>query len=144
MFLHLSVILFTGGLGPGPGGGLGALARGRVSRPWPRGRLGGLAKGVWPGGLAGAVFRPTPRGVQVQAQAQGGVSQHALRQTPPPPQQTATAAGGRHPTGIPSLLFLIFVVLLNEINTIQTELNPGDKVHRCKVTNVYSVYLSRS
>ena len=38
-------------------------------------------------------------GVQVQAQgdqAWGGVSQHALRQTPP--QQTATAADGTHPT----------------------------------------------
>ena len=55
MFLHVSVILSTGG----------------VSRPIPGG------------------------GVQAQA---GGVSQHALRQTP----QTATAAGSTHPTGMHS------------------------------------------
>ena len=71
----LSVILFT---------------RGGVSRPRPRGRLGGLAGGSRPrlrgevGGLAGGVSRPTPRGeVQVLVQG-GGVPQHALRQTPPP------------------------------------------------------------
>ena len=49
--------------------------------------------------------RPRPGGVAhnsggVQAQALGGVSQHALRQTIP--QQTATAAGGTHPTGMHS------------------------------------------
>ena len=52
MFLHLYVILFTGGM----------------SRPTPRGRLGGLAGGPTPGG------GPRPRPI-------GGVSQHALRQT---------------------------------------------------------------
>ena len=54
MFLHLSVILFTGGcLGPDPGG---------ASRPTP-----------------GDMSRSTPKG---GVQAQKGVSQHALRHTP--------------------------------------------------------------
>ena len=82
MFLHVSVILFTGGcypsmhsrwypsmpcrfLGPHPGGKLrGLTGRWGVSRPTPKGKLRGL---VW-GGL--------------QAHTLGGVSQHALRQTP--------------------------------------------------------------
>ena len=46
MFLHVSVILSTGGEGgspgPYPGGRLGVLAGG-VSRPIPRGRMGCLA-----------------------------------------------------------------------------------------------------
>ena len=78
-----------GCLGPGPRGRLGGLARG-MSRPRPRGRLGDLAggcPGLHPGG-------------GVQAQAWGCVSQHALRQTPP--QQTATAAGNTHSTGMHS------------------------------------------
>ena len=62
--------------------------------PHPGGRLGGSG---WEGG-----FRPTP--------GDGGVSQHALRQTP---QQTATAAGGTHPTGMPSYL----PVMLQMTNT---------------------------
>ena len=53
--------------------------------PHPGGRLGGSG---WEGG-----FRPTP--------GDGGVSQHALRQTP---QQTTTAAGATHPTGMHSYL----------------------------------------
>ena len=56
-----------------------------MSRPRPRREVGGLA-GEGPGPGGGCV------------QAQGGVSQHALRQTPP--QQTATAADGMHPTGM--------------------------------------------
>ena len=57
----------------------------QVSRPTPKGGedLRGLAGGMSPG--------PHPGG--------GGVSQHALRQTP---QLTATAAGGTHPTGMHS------------------------------------------
>ena len=75
MLLHLSVILFTGGgcLGPGP-----------------RGRLEGC-----PGEFGGSAW------AGVQAQARGGVSQHALRQTPPN-QQTATASDGTHLTGMHS------------------------------------------
>ena len=52
-----------------------------MSRPRPRGRLGGLAGGLsrpTPGGRLGGVQAHT-WGVQ----AQGCVSQHALRQTPP-------------------------------------------------------------
>ena len=84
-----------GSPGPHPGGRLGGLARGS-----PEGRLGGLARGSPGaegrlGGLARGVSRPTPRGEvggsgqgglqahtwgDLQAQAQGG-SQHALRQT---------------------------------------------------------------
>ena len=106
---------------PRPRGKVGGLAR-EVSRPKPpgggwgsgwgwvggswvspqahtQGEVGGLASGVTrptPGGG----LRPTPRGVQVQAQE--GVSQHALRQTPPP---MATAAGSMHPTGMHSCFF---------------------------------------
>ena len=60
-----------------------------MSRPRPRVE-------VW--GVAGGVSRPTPGGVQEG----GGVSQHALRQTP---QQTATAAGGMHPTAMHSCYY---------------------------------------
>ena len=66
MFLHLSVILFTGWgcLGPGPGGGLGV---------WPRG-VQAHTRGGFPGPDPGGCPGPGP---------EGGVSQHALRQTPP-------------------------------------------------------------
>ena len=80
-FYRLLVDEKIGCLGPGPGWRLGSLAKG-VSRPTPRGRVGGLAGGClvphpgWFGCLAGAgVSRPTSE----------GVSQHALRQTPPLP-----------------------------------------------------------
>ena len=65
-----------------------------VSRPTPRGEVGGSGQGGCPGpypggsrptpGGRGWVSRPTPSG-RGQAQACGGVSQHALRQTPPTP-----------------------------------------------------------
>ena len=122
MFLHVSVILFTGwgsrpipreevvgsGLGwsrPIPRGEVGGSGWGGCLGPHPGGRLGGLAGGclgpylgggwgVWPGGCPGphpGGSRSTPGGVQaqawegdVQAQAQRGVSQHALGQTTPP------------------------------------------------------------
>ena len=45
------------------------------------------------------IARSTTRGCPDPGQ--GGVSRHALRQTPPP-QQTATAAGSTHPTGMHS------------------------------------------
>ena len=100
MFLHVSVILFTGGYpGPYPGGRLGGLAGG-VSRPIPRGMLGsGQGEGVWPGGggspgpypggdvrgsgWEGSRPRPRPRGVSRPRPGGWGVSQHALRQTLP-------------------------------------------------------------
>ena len=62
------------------GGGVVSQHALQVSRPTPRGKLRGL--------VGGGVSRPTL----------GGVSQHALRQTPP----TATAATGMHPTGMHS------------------------------------------
>ena len=68
-----------------------------MSRPRPRGRLGGLA-----GGHLGPDLGGGWGGVQAHTwgvQAKGCVSQHALRQTP---QQMATAAGGTHPTGMHS------------------------------------------
>ena len=55
----------------------------QVSRPTPKGELEGSGQG--------RVSRPTP----------GGVSKHALRQTPPA-HLTAIAAGGKHPTGMHS------------------------------------------
>ena len=56
--------------------------------------LHGGSPGPHPGGSGS--LGPHPR---------GGVSQHALRQTPP---WTATAAGGTHPTGMHPCLFLHF------------------------------------
>ena len=81
MFLHLSVILFTGGVSrPTPrGGGVGPGG----SRPTPKGGLG-----VWPGG----VQAHTGGDVQAHTWGGGGVSQHA-------PQHMATAAGSTHPMG---------------------------------------------
>ena len=86
IFLHLSVILFTGGgcLGLGP---VGCLPR-EVSRPRPGG-----CSGPGPGGVCLGVSRPRSMGVQAQARGCPGpgpgpggcVSQHALRQTPPTP-----------------------------------------------------------
>ena len=90
MFLQVSVC---------PQGGVVSQHALQVSRPTPRGEVEGSglggSPGPHPGGSSGThvgegVSRPTP----------GGVSQHALRQTPP--QQTTTAAGGTHPTGMHS------------------------------------------
>ena len=79
MFLHVSVILSIGGDGiPACLAGLQAQTRGRLR------------------GLGNGVSRPTP---------EGGVSHHALRQTPP--QQTATAVGSMHPTGMHSCFVLL-------------------------------------
>ena len=96
----------------------------QVSRPTPKGELegsgqGGLQTYTWgvssphleglqahtqggsPGPHLGGVSRPTP-GRCLQAHTRGGVSQHALRQTPP--RLMASAAGGAHPTGMRSCL----------------------------------------
>ena len=98
MFLHVSVILSTGGgwypsmscrsPGPHPGGRLRGLAGGSPG-PHPGGKLKGLAFGGWPGphpgrrlrGPAGGSPGPHPRGSP--GPHPWGVSQHALRQTPP-------------------------------------------------------------
>ena len=72
MFLHVSVILFTGGggipaciaggipacLAAGLGGGIPACLAGRFPGPQPGGKLRGLAGGGWGGGVS----RPTPSG----------------------------------------------------------------------------------
>ena len=76
----------------------------QVSRPTPKGGLRALAKGVGSPG-------PHPGGC-LQAHTHGGVSQHALRQTP---QLMATAVGSTYPTGMHSFLrfyeFPLFRVL---------------------------------
>ena len=51
-------------------------------------------------GMAGGGLQPTPRREGSPGPHLGGVSQHALRQTPP--QLMATAASGMHPTGMHS------------------------------------------
>ena len=146
MFLHLSVILFTGWgcLGPGPGRRLGGVwPLGKSPGPHPGGRLGGL-----PGGLQAhtqGVPKPTPLGrVPKPAHTQGvlgphpggrggsrsrpsaegvpgpgpwGVSQHALRQTLPP-QQTATAVGSMHPTGMHSCLRKDYSLCIKNSNDV--------------------------
>ena len=63
----------VGSPGPNPGGRLGDLPGGGAPGPYPGGRLGDLARGVSRPRIGGGV------------QAQGGVSQHAPRQTSPPP-----------------------------------------------------------
>ena len=76
IFLHLFVILFTGGM-PGPGG---CLLRG-----------GSAPGGSGPAGVSGPGGVSAPRGCLVP----GG----CLVETPP---RMATAAGGMHPTGMHS------------------------------------------
>ena len=73
MFLHVSVILFTGGGSSGP-------------HP---GEVEGSGWGAFPGPHQGGISRPTPGGVSPGKHLGGGlqvhtrgVSQHALRQTP--------------------------------------------------------------
>ena len=68
-----------------------------MSRPRPRGKLGGLVGGR-------TCLGPDPGGGWGSGWG-GGVSQHALRQTPQ--QQTATAADGTHPTGMHSCYHLL-------------------------------------
>ena len=79
------------------GSGLGGGSPGQH----PRERVSRSTLGGCPGPYLGGVSRPTP-GV-------GGVCQHALRQTPL--QQTATAAGGKHPSGMHSCSSCFFRVL---------------------------------
>ena len=67
----------------------------RFPGPHSGGRLRGL--------VGGGISRPTPG---------GGVSQHALRQSPL--LLTATAAGGTHPTGMHSCFLKIFMKVLNK------------------------------
>ena len=91
MFLHVSVILFTGWGSPGPyPGGIGGLAGGLQVHT--RGEVGGSGRGV---------SRPRPGGGGSMPRW-GDVSQHALRQTSP--KQAATAADGTDPTGMHSCL----------------------------------------
>ena len=73
----------------------------------------------------GGVSRPRPKGAVggVQAQAWGGcVSEHALRQTHPPPQQTATAADGTHPTGMHFCLYLHFLATVTHRKMVNRKL----------------------
>ena len=90
MFLHGPVALSTGG---------------GVSRPRPRGEVGGSGRvcvQAHTQGLQahtqGGVSRPRPGGVQ--AEARGCIP--ACTEADTHPQQTATAAGGTHPTGMHS------------------------------------------
>ena len=78
MFLHVSVILSTGG------GGILACIAGLQTHTQGR-KFRGLAGGGSPG--------PHPWGVGIPA---------CTEAEPPPPQQTATAASGTHPTGMHS------------------------------------------
>ena len=119
MFLHVSVILFMGGVvsqhalqvSMGDGiptclaGGIPACLAGLrgVSRPTPRWEVEGL--------LVRGVSRPTPGGSPgphqggLQAHTWQVVSQHALRQTPPGAVHAGRygqQAGSTHPTGMHS------------------------------------------
>ena len=84
--LHVSAILLRGG-------GVVSQHALQVTRPTARGSLRGLARSTPRGEVEGSgwgVSRPTPRGVPgstpggggFQVHTGGGVSQHALRQTP--------------------------------------------------------------
>ena len=83
-YVFTRVCLSTGG-----GGGLQVHTQGEVE---------GSGWGV-------GVSRPTPEGWVSRPRLGGGVSQHALRQTPP--QQTAIAAGSTHPTGMYSCVICV-------------------------------------
>ena len=109
MLLHMSVILFTDwvsqyalqvvsqhALQQVSGGGIPACLAGFQANT----RGGGKLRGIWPGGSPGPhqgglhahtwrFSRPTP----------GGVAIPACTEADPP---TATAAGGKHPTGMHS------------------------------------------
>ena len=87
---------------PTPRGEVGGLVKVGVSRPTPRGRLGGLARGSPGPQLGGGGWGVWPGGSRPRSGGRGVGSQHALRQTPP--QQRATAAGSMHPTGMHSCL----------------------------------------
>ena len=116
IFLHLSVILFTGGVVSQHALQVVSQHALQVSRLTPKGEvegsglggspgphLGGLQTHTW-GGLQAhtwGISRPTPGGVS-RPTPRGVVSQHALRQRPPQP--TAIAAGGSHPSGMHSCL----------------------------------------
>ena len=82
--------------GSQPGGAWGLEGSGQVHTQ-------GKSWGVWlrgsPGPHPGESLGPYPGGSRSTL---GGVSQHALRQTP---QQMATAAGGTHSTGMHSCFF---------------------------------------
>ena len=105
IFLHLSVILFTGGVS-GPGGvpGLRGVS-GPRGVPVPRGVPGPGGPGPGGGGAwswDGRIFsRPTTKG-----EVEGIWSRHTLKGEVegnwPGPPPTATAAGGTHPTGMHS------------------------------------------
>ena len=78
----------------------------QVSRPTPKGEVGGLARGGLQahtqGGLQAhnwGVSRPTPRGVVSRPTPGECIPAYTEADTPP---MTATAAGGTHPTGMHS------------------------------------------
>ena len=74
-----------------------------VSRPTPRGEVGGSGWGVCLGGVQAQEWEVSGPGLGGgPGLGRGDLPQHALRQTYPPPHQTATAADGTHPTGMHS------------------------------------------
>ena len=87
MFLHVSVILSTGGGSPGlyPGRRLRGLARG-VSRPIPRGEVEESGQG----------------GLQAQAQEGPGPGGGCIPACTEADPHRVTAADGTHPTGMDS------------------------------------------
>ena len=125
MFLQVSVILFTGrgGIPACLAGGIPACLAGlwggvsqhalQVSRPTPKGELEGSGHGGSPGPHLGGLSRSTLRwspgpdlgGGVCQAHTQGGVSQHALRQTTPADGYCC----GRYASYWNAFLFLFFL-----------------------------------
>ena len=121
MFLHVSVILFTGGGGISAclaaglrGGGIPACLaslQGHTQEVEGSAFGGGFLPAHTGGGgevegsgLEGEVSRPTPRGVSRPTLGGGGTPACTEADSPP----TATAAGGTHPTGMYSYLGLRF------------------------------------
>ena len=131
MFLHVSVILFTGGWypsmhcrspGPHSGGKLRGLAGGGVSPgPHPGGKLRGLAWGR-------GVSRPTPRGVsrptlrgclQAHTRVAGYPNMHRSRHPP-----ADSYCCGRYASFSNALLFYSFleesrILLINAIGILE-------------------------
>ena len=110
MLLHVSVILFTGGVVSQHAGGIPAcLAAGIWGGGIPACLAGFQAhtQGEVEGDLARGVSRPTPR-VVLQAHTCGVYA--SLHRGKPPPPPDVTAVGSTHPTGMHSccLYFHVF------------------------------------
>ena len=110
MFLHMSVILFTGGISrPTPSGEVEGSGWGSLEAHTQE-EVEGSGWGESPGPNLGEVEGSGCGGFQAHT---WGVSQHALRQTP---QEMATAVDGTNATGMHSCSYLYLHLITNIIS----------------------------